>query len=311
MSDADKPRLVVAEPNLAPSAGGGIEQVIVPRTRDLGGFAVRRALPVAGRRMVGPFIFLDQMGPAEFPIGEGVDVRPHPHIGLATVTYLFDGAIDHRDSLGTVQTIYPGDVNWMSAGRGITHSERTGPQDRLRGARLSGLQLWVALPKEHEDSAPFFAHHETTDLPIISDGGARVRLIAGEAYGVRSPVVTAWDTVFADIALEAGARVPIDAATEERALYLVDGIVEIAGDRFEPGRLLVLRPSDTITVEAVTAARFSLIGGATMDGPRHIWWNFVSSSTERLEQAKADWKAGRFSPVPGETDFIPLPEFGG
>jgi hypothetical protein len=285
-----------------------VETVIVPRSRDIGGFMVRRALPVAGRRTVGPFVFLDEMGPAGFGIGEGLDVRPHPHIGLATVTYLFDGAIVHRDSLGSLQTIEPGAVNWMSAGRGIAHSERTGAEQRRTGASLHGLQLWVALPRGHEEDAPFFASHAADVLPTAVDGGVQARVVVGSAFGVTSPVATHWDTLFVDCRLAAGARLPVDAATEERAIYLVEGTVEIAGDRFEPGRLLVLRPGDAITVTAVSDARFVLLGGATLDGPRHVWWNFVSSSPERIEQAKADWKAGRFSPVPGEAEFIPLPE---
>jgi len=285
-----------------------IERVIVPRTSDLGGFSVRRALPSAQRRMVGPFIFLDHMGPAEFRAGQGIDVRPHPHIGLATVTYLFAGEIMHRDSLGSVAAIRPGAVNWMTAGRGIAHSERTAPDHRVAGEPLHGLQCWVALPAAQEEVAPAFVHHDASALPVESHDGVTARVIAGRFLGLTSPVVTGWDTLAADVTLAAGARLPLDAETEERAIYLVSGEVDIAGDRFEAGRLLVFWPGDRITVAAASPARIAVVGGAVMDGPRHIWWNFVSSSKERIEQAKADWKAGRFDAVPGEIEFIPLPD---
>jgi redox-sensitive bicupin YhaK (pirin superfamily) len=283
-----------------------IDQVIVPRTSDIGGFSVRRALPSARRRMVGPFIFLDHMGPAEFRAGQGIDVRPHPHIGLSTVTYLFDGEIVHRDSIGSVVPIRPGAVNWMTAGRGIAHSERTASEHRVAGEPLHGLQCWVALSQNDEESAPGFAHHD--ELPIERAEGKTIRVIAGKVYGLTSPVTTTWETVFADITLESGAKLPIDAETEERALYLVAGEIDIAGDRFSAGRLLILRPGDRITLSATAPSRLALLGGATMDGPRHIWWNFVSSRKDRIEQAKADWKSGRFEPVPGDVERIPLPE---
>lgn len=285
-----------------------IDLVIVPRTADLGDFSVRRALPSARRRMVGPFIFLDHMGPTEFKAGHGVDVRPHPHIGLATVTYLFEGEIVHRDSLGSDIAIRPGDVNWMTAGSGIAHSERTAADHRAGGEPLHGLQCWVAMPQGDEERAATFSHHGADALPIVSGEGKAVRVVAGKLLGAASPVVTLMDTFFADVALNAGASVPLDTDYEERAIYLISGAVEIAGDRFEAGRLLVFKPGDRITVKAVSAARFVMLGGAPMDGPRHIWWNFVSSRKERIEQAKADWKAGRFAAVPGETEFIPLPE---
>jgi redox-sensitive bicupin YhaK (pirin superfamily) len=258
--------------------------------------------------MVGPFIFFDHMGPAEFHAGQGIDVRPHPHIGLATVTYLFAGEIMHRDSLGSVAAIRPGEVNWMSAGRGIAHSERTAPDHRVDGEPLHGLQCWVALPAAAEEGAPAFTHHGADDLPVESHEGKTVRVVAGKFLGVSSPVVTGWDTLFADVTLAAGAGLPLDADTEERAVYLISGEVEIAGDRFAAGQLLVFKPGDRITVTAATPARLAVVGGAAMDGPRHIWWNFVSSRKDRIEQAKADWKAGRFEIVPGETEFIPLPE---
>jgi redox-sensitive bicupin YhaK (pirin superfamily) len=259
--------------------------------------------------MVGPFIFFDQMGPAEFITGEGIDVRPHPHINLATVTYLFEGEIMHRDSLGTEQPIRPGAVNWMSAGRGIVHSERTAPERKARGQKLFGIQSWVALPAAFEESAPGFVHHGAHALPLIEERDKSVRLIVGSAFGKTSPVQTASEMIYADIALEPGASVPIDADHEERGIYLVSGNVEIAGDRFGPGQLLIFRPGDRITVSAATPARFLLLGGAPMDGPRYIWWNFVSSRKERIEQAKAEWQSGRFDTVPGDAEeFIPLPE---
>jgi len=286
-----------------------LERVIVPRSTDLGNFEVRRALPSAQRRMVGPFVFLDEMGPAEFRAGTGVDVRPHPHIGLATVNYLFDGEITHRDSLGTFIAIRPGEVNWMTAGRGIVHSERTAPELRVDGDTLHGLQCWVALPADKEEIAPSFFHRDAGDLPLVSDVGFTARVVAGQAFGARSPVVTASDTVFADVVMQAGTTVPLDPDYEERAIYVVSGTIEIAGDQFTGPRLLVFRPGDRIAIRAVTASRIAILGGAALDGPRHIWWNFVSSRKERIEQAKEDWKNARFDIVPGdETEFIPLPE---
>jgi redox-sensitive bicupin YhaK (pirin superfamily) len=286
-----------------------IETVIVPRARDLGGFEVRRVLPSRMKQMVGPFIFFDHMGPVEFSVGNGIDVRPHPHINLATVTYLFDGEIIHRDSLGTMMPIHPGAVNWMTAGSGIAHSERTSPELKARGSRVFGLQTWVALPAAHEETDPSFAHYEATELPALEAEGKRVRVVVGQAWGLRSPVETFSDTIYADIRLEPGAALPLDTGHEERAVYLVSGAVNIGGDRFPSGQLLVLRPG-VISVRnaAGEAARLVLIGGETMDGPRHIWWNFVSSRLDRIEQAKADWKAGRFGTVPGDAEeFIPLP----
>ncbi|MCC6888267.1 MAG: pirin family protein [Hyphomicrobiales bacterium] len=301
-------------PDKDPAAGDAaacdaIDFTIVPRSVDLGGFSVRRALPHGHRRMVGPFIFFDHFGPAVFRSGQGIDVRPHPHIGLATVTYLFDGEIIHRDSLGTVMAIRPGEVNWMTAGRGIVHSERTAPERRNDGEPLHGLQCWVALPADDEEIAPGFAHAGRDRLPVVVDHGRQVRVVAGALLGVRSPLTTLSDTLFAEAMLAAGATLPFDADTEERALYVVDGEIEIAGDRFTAGRLLILRPGDRIAVTAASAARIVLLGGAAVDGPRHIWWNFVSSRKDRIAQAKADWKAGRFEAVPGdEAEFIPLPD---
>jgi len=286
-----------------------IEQVIVPRARDLGGFEVRRALPSARRQMVGPFIFFDQMGPAEFRIGSGIDVRPHPHIGLATVTYLFEGEVLHRDSLGTSASIRPGEVNLMTAGHGIVHSERERSGVRQSLHRLFGIQAWAALPKSHEECPPSFVHHNADELPTIDGEGAFVRLVIGEAYGARSPVAFPHQTLFAEAVLARGAVLPLDAGHEERAVYVASGEVAIAGVAFGEGRLLTFKPGDRMSITANAPSRLVLLGGDPMDGPRHIWWNFVSSSQERIDQAKADWRAKRFQVVPGdEKEFIPLPE---
>lgn len=291
-----------------PPACKALETVIVPRARDLGGFEVRRVLPSRQRRMVGPFIFLDQMGPAEFLPGAGIDVRPHPHIGLATVTYLFAGTIVHRDSLGVVQSIEPGDVNWMTAGRGIVHSERSDPERKKQRHKLYGIQIWVALPKAQEETAPDFAHYAAASLPLIEGEGKSVRVVAGSLFGETSPVKIFSKLFYADAALQTGASLVVGAAREERAIYLVEGGVEIGEQAFDAGRLLIFSAGDEIAVKAKSPARVLLLGGEPMDGPRHIWWNFVSSSRERIEQAKADWKAQRFLPVPGDTETIPLPE---
>ena len=290
-------------------AADAIETLIVPRAVDLGEMEVRRALPSTKRQMVGPFIFFDQMGPAEFLTDRGIDVRPHPHINLATVTYLFEGRIRHRDSLGTDMAIEPGAVNWMRAGRGIVHSERTDEERRRSGQRLFGIQTWVALPEEMEEAEPGFAHHGAGELPVIEEGGVTARLIAGRAFGEASPLATASETLYADVTLGAGARLPIDAEQEERAVYTISGTIEVGGARFGPGQLLVLRPGDAHVATAETDARAMLFGGASMGGPRYIWWNFVSSRPERIEQAKEEWARGRFETVPGdEAEFIPLPE---
>jgi redox-sensitive bicupin YhaK (pirin superfamily) len=286
-----------------------IETIIVPRAVDLGEMEVRRVLPAVQRQMVGPFIFVDQMGPAEFLTDQGIDVRPHPHINLATVTYLLEGEILHRDSLGTEQAIRPGAVNWMRAGRGIVHSERTSPPLKASGQRLFGMQTWVALPAEVEESDPVFMHHAEAEMPRLEDGHLSLRLIAGEMHGLRSPLATASETLNADIGLRAGGRVEIEPTHEERALYLLSGTVEIDGTRHEEGRLLVLRRGAHVTVKAESDARLMLYGGEPMEGPRYIWWNFVSSRPERIEQAKEEWARGRFDTVPGdEAEFIPLPE---
>jgi redox-sensitive bicupin YhaK (pirin superfamily) len=286
-----------------------IEMLIVPRAVDLGEMEVRRALPSLKRQMVGPFIFFDQMGPAEFLTDHGIDVRPHPHINLATVTYLFEGQILHRDSLGTEMSIEPGAVNWMRAGRGIVHSERTSPDRKRSGQRLFGIQTWMALPEEQEESDPAFVHHGSRELPVVEANGITARVIAGTAFGAHSPLRTPSETLYADVHLAPNARLPIEPSYEERAIYTIAGEIEIAGDTFGPGQLLVLRPGDQIVVHASAAAQFMLFGGAPMGGPRYIWWNFVSSRPERIEQAKEEWAQGRFDTVPGDVEeFIPLPE---
>jgi len=286
-----------------------VDLVIVPRARDLGGFEVRRALPSSKRQMIGPFIFWDQMGPARFPVGEGINVRPHPHIGLATLTYLFEGEIYHRDSLGTAQPIKPGEVNLMTAGKGIVHSERMEQEVRELGPNLFGIQSWIALPAASEETAPAFEHRLQAELPTLEAEGKAVRVIAGSMWGETSPVTTFSDMIYADVVLDTGARLPIPAEHEERAVYVAEGTVSVGGDRFESGQLLVLHPGEPVTVEAASRARILVLGGEPMDGPRYIWWNFVSSSKDRIEAAKADWRTGKFDVVPGDTEeFIPLPD---
>jgi len=286
-----------------------IELMVVPNARDIGGFEVRRALPTARRRLVGPFIFFDRMGPAILRAGQGLDVRPHPHIGLSTVTYLFDGRVRHRDSLGTEMVISPGDVNLMTAGRGIVHSERTPQEMRGQAQGISGLQTWIALPDRIEEMAPTFENTSSTALPDFTDNGVTGRVVMGDFEGHRSPVTTFQDTLYADLRLAAGARIKIPAEAEERAIYVLEGDVVISGDRFASDRLLVFRPGDEIVVGSEQGAHFMLFGGASLGSRRYIWWNFVSSSRERIEQAKEEWKTGRFDIVPGdEKEFVPLPE---
>ncbi len=292
-----------------PRSCDALELVIVPRSRDLGdGFAVRRALPHAQRQMVGPFIFFDHFGPVQYLAGKGMDVRPHPHIGLATVTYLFDGAILHRDSEGYVQEIQPGAMNLMTAGRGIVHSERTPELQRRNGQHMLGLQSWIALPQAAEEIAPSFQHYAADQLPTVTDSGFSARIIAGTVLGQSSPVAMVSPWFYAEVSMAAGASVPLDPDHEERAVYLVEGEIAIAGERFTSPRLLVFRPGDRITLRALQPSRVMLLGGDALEGPRYIWWNFVSSSKERIEQAKQDWKTGRFATVPQEHEFIPLPE---
>lgn len=291
-----------------------IETVIIPRARDLGAFEVRRALPAPDRQMVGPFIFFDQMGPAEFLPTRGMDVRPHPHIGLATISYLFRGRMHHRDSLGTDAWIEPGAVNWMVAGQGITHSERTDDKTQTDPMPFFGIQTWVALPEKLEDAPARFEHAAKDALPILEGEGKQLRLILGSAYGETAPVETPSEMFYLDAVLEPGAKLPLPDNHEDRGAYVVEGDVEVAGDRFEAGRMMVFRPGDRVSMTAgATGARVMLLGGATLDGPRHIWWNFVASSRERIQAAKeawraGDWENGRFQLPPTDKDeFIPLP----
>tara|TARA_R110000787_G_scaffold285173_2_gene400052 strand:- start:5782 stop:6654 length:873 start_codon:yes stop_codon:yes gene_type:complete len=285
-----------------------IEMIIEPRPTDLGDFSVRRVLPFRGKRMVGPFVFFDHMGPADFPPGEGIDVRPHPHIGLATVTYLFEGEIMHRDSLGVEQAIRPGAVNWMTAGRGIVHSERTGDAERARASTLHGIQAWVALPKTHETTEPAFKHHPSDALPEFERDGVSMKLIAGTAFGLEADVEVLWPTLYIDINAPADSTIPLPVEHEERALYIVDGGLEIDDAAIAPLTMAVLKPGSTPTITAISDSRVMLCGGKPMDGPRTIWWNFVASNPDLLEQAKIDWKTGKFASVPGDDEFIPLPE---
>jgi hypothetical protein len=294
------------------AAAPDVELIIDARKRDLGGFSVGRVLPAISRRTVGPFIFFDHMGPADFAPGNGIDVRPHPHINLATVTYLFSGEILHRDSLGSEQVISPGAVNWMNAGRGIVHSERTPTPLRASGYHLHGLQLWVALPTAHEESEPTFTHYTKAALPEANIGGATVRVLAGQAYGLVSPVKTYSRLLYVDVDLPAGAEIAVP-HEQERALYVVEGNVRDvqSGETASGGRMLVFRRGSSPCVRAETATRLVFIGGDPLDGVRHIYWNFVSSSLDRLETAKSDWRERRFPLVPGdEREFIPLPDDG-
>lgn len=285
-----------------------IELTLLPATHDIGGFKVHRTLPHRERTMVGPFLFFDQMGPAHLPPGEGMDVRPHPHINLATVTYLFDGAIGHRDSLGTQTVIRPGAVNLMTAGRGIVHSERSPEEARRDGPALSGIQTWLALPDGQEEIDPAFEHVPAADLPVIEGDGVTARVIMGDLWGKRAPTTTYAGTIYADIALAPGASVPIDAAADERAIYLVEGEATLEGVALEPQRLYVLRPGIAATLRSTSGARAMLAGGDAFATPRHVWWHFVSSSRERIQEAKRAWMAREFPVVPGdEIEWIPIP----
>ena len=291
-----------------------IETLIIPRARDLGGFEVRRALPAPKRQMVGPFIFFDQMGPAEFLTAEGIDIRPHPHIGLGTVTYLYRGTFQHRDSTGADQVIVPGELNWMVAGRGVSHSERTPQQARGGPHDIFGIQTWIALPENAEDRDPFFEHHGAGHLPMIEAEGASARLILGRAYGQTAPATLFTEAFYLDVTLAPGARFPLPDDHEDRGLYITEGSITIAGQDFPAGQMMVFRPGDLITVAAgPQGARLLALGGATMNGPRHIWWNFVASSRERIEHAKQEWREGRWGqglfdlPPDDRDEFIPLP----
>lgn len=282
--------------------------LIEAKARDLGGFTVGRVLPSLARRAVGPFVFFDQIGPTVLPAGGGVDVRPHPHIGLCTVTYLFEGALLHRDTLGSSQIIQPGDINWMTAGRGIAHSERTPAPLRQAAMPVHGLQLWVALPREHEEVAPSFEHHPAATLPGLDADGVAVKLLAGSAFGLRAPVGALSALFYLEARLPAGGVLPWPADYAERACHVIEGEVSCAGERVAAGQMWVTPAGDAAALRAERAARVVLLGGASLDGPRHLWWNFVSSSQERLEQAKADWQRGAFGLIPGDDqERIPLP----
>ncbi|PAJ81133.1 pirin family protein [Burkholderia ubonensis] len=285
-----------------------IKALLKPHVRDIGNLQVRRTLPALAARLVGPFIFFDHMGPATLPPGTGLDVRPHPHIGLATVTYLFEGAILHRDSLGSLQEIVPGDVNWMTAGRGIVHSERTPDALRERGHTVHGIQTWVALPLAHETDAPSFEHHEAAALPKLNDGGVSLTVIAGDAFGLRSPVTTFSRTLYVAAEFADGGRLVLDASHEERAIYLVDGDLAIDGTPLEPAQMAVLAPGATVTLTSGAGARAMLLGGDRLEGERFIDWNFVASSRDAIERAKEAWTRQEMGKVPGETEWIPLPE---
>jgi redox-sensitive bicupin YhaK (pirin superfamily) len=284
-----------------------IVQVIPARERDLGGFVVRRVLPFESRKMVGPFIFFDHMGPTNFAQGQGIDVRPHPHIALATVTYLFSGALEHRDSLGTVRVIRPGDVNWMTAGRGIAHSERTPHELRESGEQSHGIQSWVALPDGQEDVEPSFVHYPAADLPRRTVEGVQLAVIAGEAFGMKSSVRTLWPTLYVDAQFADGATLDVAPEHAERAVYVAQGQIEVGDALLKEGQLGVLDPGSVPTLRARGASRAMLLGGERFPTARYIWWNFVASSQERIEQAKGRWQRGEFAKVPGETEFIPLP----
>lgn len=286
-----------------------ILQTIKPVTHDLGGFKVHRTLPSRPRTMVGPFIFFDQMGPATFPAGKGIDVRPHPHINLSTVTYLFEGSVDHRDSLGTYARIEPGAVNLMTAGRGIVHSERSGPQIRQSGSPMSGIQTWLALPDGKEEIDPAFEHAAKADLPLIETPGVKARVVMGQLWGTSSPVTCHAETIYADILLEPGGSIPIDAGADERALYVALGEASLDGVPLTPMTLFILRPGIAATLRSEKGGRIMLCGGEAFTTPRHVWWNFVSSSRDRINQAKEDWRAGRFPLVPDDAEeYIPLPD---
>ncbi|WP_375289712.1 pirin family protein [Qipengyuania sp.] len=284
-----------------------IEQIVTPVAHDLGQFEVRRAIPSKARSMVGPFVFVDQFGPAQLDIGSGMDVRPHPHINLATVTWLFDGAIDHRDSLGSYATIRPGQVNLMTAGRGIVHSERSPAAERAEGPRLYGMQTWLALPEASEEIDPAF--EAVRDLPVLEADGAHATVIMGELWGKRAQTTTYAATINADIVLKAGGRIPIDAEADERAVMLVGGEASIDGTSLGLYELTILKPGEQLLLTSGSGGRVMLMGGEAFTDRRHVWWNFVSSNRDRIQQAKEDWREGRFPQVPGDDEeFIPLPE---
>ena len=282
--------------------------VITPSTHDIGAFDVRRTLPNKERTMVGPFIFVDQFGPAHFDIGQGMDVRPHPHINLSTLTYLFEGAIDHRDSLGTYATIRPGACNLMTAGRGIVHSERTPQAERTTGSPISGMQTWLALPDGKEEIDPAFEHVAADDLPLVEDGSVSARVIMGSLWGATAPTTQQAATIYADILMNAGSSLPIEAEADERAVVVAMGDARLDGEALDRYSLYILKPGQAMTLRADSDARVMLLGGEAFVTPRHLWWNFVSSSRDRINEAKHDWQERRFPLVPGDSaEFIPLP----
>lgn len=286
-----------------------VDTVILPRVGDVGGFEVARLLPSRKKRLIGPFVFWDQMGPGEFLTGEGLDVRPHPHIGLSTVSYLFDGTMDHRDSLGNHMTIRPGDVNLMTAGRGIVHSERSGEEARAQRSSLYGIQSWLALPETRQETDPSFQHFGASDLPVLEDKGICIHLIMGDGYGMKAPVRQDWETFYADVRLGKGARLQLPFGVEERGLYIVSGVVEVEDEKFAAHQMISFKPGVEVVVRATEDAHMMVLGGAALDGPRYIWWNFVSSDKGLIEEAAKKWKAGDFPVVPGdEEEFIPLPD---
>jgi redox-sensitive bicupin YhaK (pirin superfamily) len=291
------------------AAQGTVEQVILPPVRDLGGFKVRRALPSAQRQMVGPFIFLDHFGPVVFRAGAAPNVRPHPHIGLATLTYLLEGEIVHRDSLGSVEAIHPGDVNWMTAGSGIVHSERPPANVQAQGGSIFGQQIWVALPKAMEEMQPGFSNHRKGTLPRLDDNGVSTTVVAGEAFGEKAPIPVYSDLMYVDAVLKANARLQIPSEHTERAVFVVSGEIEVMDQigTFGDEQLVVFKPGAEIVLEARRDTHIMLVGGEPFAEPRHIYWNFVSSSKDRIEQAKDDWRHARFPEIAGETEFIPLP----
>ena len=294
--------------NISDKLPKSVSQVIEPVTKDLGEFTVRRTLPDKSRQRVGPFIFFDHMGPAAFPPGSGVSVRPHPHIGIATITYLFDGIIVHKDSLGYDQPITRGAVNWMTAGRGVVHSERS-PADLIaKGSHLHGIQAWVALPIELEETDARFEHYPESEIPAVELPGVSLTIIAGEAYGACSPVRTSSETIYVEADLEEGATLQTPGEFDELAVYCVTGLVTVDGYELRPGQMAVFEPHTSATIAAIVASKIMLPGGATLEGERILWWNFVSSSRERINQAKKDWLEKKFDEVPGETEFIPLPK---
>ncbi len=286
-----------------------VDMILIPRTVDLGGFQVSRVLPSKQRRMVGPFVFWDQFGRSEFLTGQGIDVRPHPHIGLATLTYLFNGSIVHRDNLGSHQLIAPGDVNLMIAGSGIAHSERTGSEERQHPHSLFGLQIWLGLPGDKQEIAPSFTHYTRDTLPAVDAEGIKLRLVAGHFQGLQSKVATVADALLVDVQLQPGATINYPATTEERAIHIVTGQISLGHNIYDSAHMLIIKPGHSVVIKAQTAAHIVLLGGAALDGPRYLWWNFVSTSKERIEQAKQDWVNGRFAKIPGdEKEFIPLPD---